>query len=201
MTARMLKARLTWIARLIGRRTAKMSGELAGDLSGELAGARAVSVLRERPRTQWVKSRSGLRLSAFTLLELMIVVVILGILAAFVVPRIVGRPDEARVAKAKIEISSLEQALELYNLDTGMYPSTEQGLQALVQPPQSGEIPSNWKEGGYLMKKRVPPDPWGNPYVYVSPGIQNPDSFDLSSLGKDGREGGEGTAADISNWE
>jgi general secretion pathway protein G len=131
----------------------------------------------------------------------MIVVVIMGILAAFVVPRIVGRPDEARVAKAKIEISSIEQALELYNLDNGIYPSTEQGLLALVQPPQSGEIPPNWKEGGYLMKKRLPADPWGNPYVYVAPGIQNPDSFDLSSLGKDGKEGGEGPAADITNWE
>jgi general secretion pathway protein G len=140
-------------------------------------------------------------LAAFTLLELMIVVVILGILAAFVVPRIAGRPDEARVVKAKVEISNLEQALELYNLDNGTYPSTEQGLKALAEPPETGEIPSNWKQGGYLVKKRVPNDPWGNPYVYVSPGVQNSDSFDLSSLGKDGKEGGEGTAADITNWE
>jgi general secretion pathway protein G len=193
MTVKRLKAGLTGIVRRIGLRTAKIPEELAG--------ARALSGLRARPRTQKMTGRSGPRLSAFTLLELMIVVVILGILAAFVVPRIAGRPDEARVAKAKIEVSSLEQALELYNLDNGMYPSTEQGLRALVEPPQSGEIPPNWKEGGYLMKKRLPSDPWGNPYVYVSPGLHNSDSFDLSSLGKDGREGGEGPAADITNWE
>jgi general secretion pathway protein G len=191
MTARGLKPMLTGIFRRIGLLKVKLSGSLARALPGS----------RTRPRTGREPRLSAPRLSAFTLLELMIVVVILGILAAFVVPRIVGRPDEARVAKAKIEISNLEQALELYNLDNGVYPSTEQGLRALVEPPQTGEIPPSWKEGGYLMKRRVPSDPWGNPYLYVSPGVQNPDSFDLSSLGKDGKEGGEGPAGDITNWE
>jgi general secretion pathway protein G len=191
MSARRLAAGRIGIIRQVGRHT----GNLLKTLTGFLSGSRAL------PRARRASGGAAPRLEAFTLLELMIVVVILGILAAFVVPRIVGRPDEARVAKAKIEISSFEQALELYHLDNGMYPSTEQGLRALVEPPQSGEIPANWKEGGYLMKRRVPSDPWGNPYVYISPGVRNPDSFDLSSLGKDGKEGGEGTAADITNWE
>ena len=140
------------------------------------------------------------RLAAFTLIELMVVIVILGILAAFVVPRLTKRPEDARVTKARVEISNLEQALELYYLDNGAYPSTEQGLSALVEKPQTGDIPQNWKEGGYLAKGRLPADPWGNPYVYVSPGIHNTD-YDLFSLGKDGQEGGEEYDADITNWE
>jgi general secretion pathway protein G len=140
------------------------------------------------------------RLSAFTLIELMVVIVILGILAAFVVPRLTKRPEDARVTKAKLEVSNLEQALELYYLDNGMYPSTEQGLAALIEKPQTGDIPQGWKEGGYLAKGRLANDPWGNPYVYVAPGIHNAD-FDLYSLGKDGQEGGEGYDADITNWE
>lgn len=139
-------------------------------------------------------------LRAFTLIELMVVIVILGILAVFVVPRITKRPEEARVTKARVEISNLEQALELYYLDNGTYPSTEQGLEALVQKPTTGEIPQNWQEGGYLSRRTIPVDPWGNPYVYVCPGIHNQD-FDLYSLGKDGKEGGEGYNADITNWE
>jgi general secretion pathway protein G len=142
----------------------------------------------------------SVRLKAFTLLELMVVVVILGILAAFVVPRISKRPEDARVTKARIEISNLEQALELYYLDTGMYPSTEQGLRALIEQPQTGDIPENWKPGGYLAKSKVPEDPWGNEYVYVSPGVHNAD-YDLFSLGKGGVEGGEGYESDITNWE
>jgi general secretion pathway protein G len=139
-------------------------------------------------------------LAAFTLIELMVVVVILGILAAFIVPRVTKRPEDARVIKAKTEIRNLEQALELYYLDNGSYPSTEQGLKALVEEPETGERPLNWKTGGYLQKSRVPVDPWGNPYVYASPGVHSSD-FDLSSLGKDGEEGGEGYDADITNWE
>jgi general secretion pathway protein G len=140
------------------------------------------------------------RAEAFTLLEMMVVVVILGILAAFIVPRIAKRPEDARVTKARVEISSLEQALELYYLDNGTYPSTEQGLRALIEIPQTGDIPTNWKPGGYLVKSKLPTDPWGNEYVYIYPGVRNVD-FDLSSLGKDGIEGGEGYDADITNWE
>jgi general secretion pathway protein G len=140
------------------------------------------------------------RMAAFTLLELMVVVVILGILAAFVVPRITKRPEDARVTRARVDIASLEQALELYNLDNGSYPTTEQGLLALIEQPQSGQIPENWQEGGYLAKSKVPEDPWGNEYQYVSPGVHNRD-FDLYSLGKDGVEGGEGYEADITNWD
>lgn len=139
-------------------------------------------------------------LEAFTLIELMVVIVILGILAAFVVPRLAKRPEDARVMKARIEISNIEQTLELYYLDNGIYPSMEQGLGALVEKPQTGEIPENWKEGGYLVKGRLSADPWGNPYIYVSPGIHNAD-YDIYSLGKDGQEGGEGYDADITNWE
>lgn len=137
---------------------------------------------------------------AFTLIELMVVIVILGILAAFVVPRLTKRPEDARVTKAKVEISNLEQALELYYLDNGRYPETDQGLRALVAKPGSGDDLQNWREGGYLVKGRLPDDPWGNPYMYVSPGLNNVD-YDLYSLGKDGEEGGEGYDADITNWE
>ncbi len=140
------------------------------------------------------------RFPAFTLIELMVVIVILGILAVIVVPRITKRPEEAKVTKAKVEIANLEQALELYYLDNGMYPSTEQGLEALVKKPEVGNIPKNWREGGYLSKKKVPLDPWGRPYVYISPGVHNKD-YDLYSLGRDGKEGGEGFDADITNWE
>jgi len=140
------------------------------------------------------------RAQAFTLLELMVVVVILGILAAFIVPRISKRPEDARVTKAKIEISNLEQALELYYLDTGVYPSIDQGLRALIEMPDTGDVPENWKAGGYLAKSKLAKDPWGNEYVYVSPGTHNED-YDLYSLGKDGIEGGEGYDSDITNWE
>ncbi len=140
------------------------------------------------------------RAQAFTLLELMVVVVILGILAAFIVPRISKRPEDARVIKAKIEISNLEQALELYYLDTGVYPYNDQGLRALIEMPDTGDVPENWKAGGYLAKSKLPRDPWGNEYVYVAPGTHNED-YDLYSLGKDGIEGGEGYDSDITNWE
>jgi general secretion pathway protein G len=150
------------------------------------------------PENHVRKNRSG-RLPAFTLIELMVVVVILGILAVFVVPRVSKRPEDARVTKARVEIANLEQALEMYYLDTGTYPTTEQGLNALVQEPSSGGV-SGWRDEGYLSKSKVPDDPWGNPYVYVSPGVHNRD-YDLYSRGKDGVEGGEGYDADITNWE
>lgn len=132
----------------------------------------------------------------FTLIELMVVIVILGILAGLVLPRFMGRTEEAKKTKARLQIENLEAALKLYKLDIGAYPTTEQGLEALVQKPSTGVIPKNWREGGYLEKAKVPEDPWGRPYVYMSPGIKNRD-FDLKSLGADGEEGGEGENGDI----
>jgi general secretion pathway protein G len=129
----------------------------------------------------------------------MVVIVILGILAGLIVPRIMDRPDEAKQMKARMQIESLETALKLYKLDTGSYPTTEQGLQALVQPPQTGNAPDNWKKGGYLEKGRVPVDPWGNEFVYLSPGIQN--EYDIVSYGADGVPEGEGANRDINSWE
>ncbi|MCG6869900.1 MAG: type II secretion system major pseudopilin GspG [Gammaproteobacteria bacterium] len=135
--------------------------------------------------------------SGFTLIEIMVVVVILSILAAIVVPRIMDRPDEARIVKAKQDIRAMEAALNLYRLDNYSYPSTEQGLEALISQPTTPPEPPNWKEGGYV--DRMPRDPWGNDYQYLSPGENG--AFDLYSLGADGQLGGEGTAEDIANWD
>jgi len=135
----------------------------------------------------------------FTLIELMVVIVILSILAGLIVPRIMGRPEEARQAKARIQIESLETALKLYRLDNGSYPTTEQGLQALVDAPEVGELAKNWREGGYLEKGKVPKDPWDNEYVYLSPGTQG--DYDILSYGADGEPGGEGKNKDIASWE
>jgi general secretion pathway protein G len=132
----------------------------------------------------------------FTLLEVMVVVVILGILAALVVPKIINRPDEARAIAAKQDIASLMQALKLYRLDNQRYPSTEQGLQALVVRPTSAPLAPNWKTGGYL--ERLPRDPWGNPYQYLNPGLRG--ELDVFSLAADGAPGGEGNDADIGSW-
>lgn len=131
----------------------------------------------------------------FTLIELMVVIAILAILAAIVVPKMVGRTDDARITATGTQIKNIEQALNLYKLDNGVYPGTEQGLESLVRPPNIGVIPKNWKEGGYLPK--VPMDQWGNPYVYLYPGSQGGAGYDLYSYGADGEEGGEGPAADI----
>lgn len=136
------------------------------------------------------------RSRGFTLIEVMVVVVILGILAAVVVPRIMDRPDEARIVKAKQDIRVLESALNLYKLDNYRYPTTDQGLEALVQRPSTPPEPSRWKEGGYI--DRLPQDPWGQPYQYLSPGQRGP--IDIYSLGADGQTGGEGTDAEIGNW-
>lgn len=135
----------------------------------------------------------------FTLIELMVVIVILGILAGLIIPRIMGRPDEARRAKARIQIESLETALKLYRLDNGSYPTTEQGLQALVEAPSAGQQAKNWRQGGYLERNKVPKDPWDKEFVYLSPGVHG--DFDLSSLGADGEPGGDGKNKDINNWE
>jgi general secretion pathway protein G len=133
----------------------------------------------------------------FTLIEIMVVVAILGILAALVVPKIMGRPDEARIVAAKQDIASIKQALNLYRLDNLRFPATEQGLQALVEKPAAGPIPGNWKTGGYL--ERLPNDPWGAPYQYLNPGLHG--EIDVFSLGADGKAGGEGNNADIGSWE
>lgn len=135
----------------------------------------------------------------FTLIELMVVIVILGILAGLIVPRIMGRPEEAKQLKAKIQIESLEMALKLYKLDSGMYPSTEQGLQALVEMPENGMVPQKWRKGGYLEKGKLPKDPWGNDFIYLSPGVQG--EYDIISYGADGEPGGEEKNKDINNWE
>lgn len=134
----------------------------------------------------------------FTLIELMVVIVILGVLAGLIVPRIMGRPDEAKQLKARMQIESLESALKLYKLDNGRYPGTEEGLDALVAPPETGQA-ANWRDGGYLEKQQVPRDPWGNAFLYLSPGQHS--DFDLMSYGGDGIAGGEGRDADINNWE
>ena len=135
----------------------------------------------------------------FTLIELMVVIVILGILAGLIVPRIMGRPEEAKQLKAKMQIESLETTLKLYKLDNGIYPETEQGLQALIEQPQTGKIPKSWREGGYLEKGRLPKDPWGNNFIYLSPGTYG--EYDIISYGSDGVQGGEGKNKDINSWE
>ncbi len=141
----------------------------------------------------------GLDDRGFTLIELMVVIIILGILVGYVGVRIMGKPEEARRTKARVQMETLETALKLYKLDNAIYPSTEQGLQALVEPPAVGVLPKAWREGGYLEKAKVPKDPWGNDYVYLSPGIHG--DFDLISYGRDGEPGGEDEDADINNWE
>jgi general secretion pathway protein G len=135
----------------------------------------------------------------FTLIELMVVIVILGILAGLIIPRIMGRPEEARRMKARVQIESIETALKLYKLDNGSYPTTEQGLQALVEAPTVGQLPKAWRDGGYLEKGKVPKDPWDNEFIYLSPGVNS--DFDLISYGADGEPGGEDINKDINNWE
>jgi general secretion pathway protein G len=129
----------------------------------------------------------------FTLIEVMVVVVILGLLAAIIVPKVMSRPDEARAVAARADIGAITQALKLYRLDNTFYPSTEQGLQALVQRPSTQPVPPNWKQGGYL--DRLPKDPWGREYLYLNPGVRS--EIDVFSLGADGQPGGEGTNADL----
>jgi general secretion pathway protein G len=138
------------------------------------------------------------RQRGFTLIELLVVIIILGILATFVVPKIMGRPAEARRTKAKLDIQSVESALNMFKLDSGFFPSTEQGLAALVAKPDIGRAARHWREEGYLEKGKVPKDPWGSEYVYISPGEHGP--FDLISYGGDGEPGGEGEDADVESW-
>ena len=140
--------------------------------------------------------RFNARSGGFTLIEILVVVVILSILAALIVPKIMDRPDQARVVAAKSDIRAIDAALKLYRLDNSVYPSTEQGLQALVTKPQTGDIPPNWKGSGYL--DRLPKDPWGHPYQYLNPGVHG--DIDVFSYGRDGQPGGEGVDADIGSW-
>lgn len=136
-------------------------------------------------------SREG----GFTLIEIMVVVIIIGLLAAIVAPQVIGRVDDAQIEKARADIRNIESALNLYRLDNFAYPSSEQGIEALVNRPNDPNL-RNWKAGGYLT--RVPADPWGNPYLYLNPG--NNGEIDVYTLGRDGRPGGEGIDADIGNW-
>ncbi len=135
----------------------------------------------------------------FTLLEIIVVVFILSLLVAIVAPKIMGRTDDAKIADAKVQIKNFETALKLYKIDSGSYPTTEQGLESLIEKPATGQIPGKYREGGYLEQKKIPLDPWGNPYIYVSPGIHG--DFDILSYGGDGKEGGEGKDADIKSWD
>ena len=136
------------------------------------------------------------RIRAFTLIEVMVVIAILAVLAALIVPKVMSRPDEARVVAARQDIASLLQALKLYRLDNLRHPTTEQGLAALVTRPTLAPVPPNWKPGGYL--ERLPRDPWGNPYQYLSPGLRG--EVDVFSFGADGVAGGEGFDADVGSW-
>ncbi len=145
------------------------------------------------------KSKSHSSNKGFTLIELMVVIVILSVLAVWVAPKIMGRPDQAKQVKAKVDIQGYETALKLYKLDSGMYPTTDQGLEALVAKPDGGKIPKNWRSGGYIDKGKIAKDPWGNEFIYLSPGVHG--DFDITSYGADGEPGGEEYNQDINSWE
>ena len=156
--------------------------------------ARGLNVILQRRRAA-ADTRCGQRQRGFTLIELMVVLVIIGVLAALVVPNVLDRADDARVTAARTDVNNLMQALKLYRLDNQRYPSAEQGLQALVARPTAAPAPINWKP--YLDK--LPNDPWGRPYQYLNPGIKG--EVDVLSLGADGQSGGEGRNADIGSWQ
>lgn len=143
--------------------------------------------------------RHFLSLTGFTFIEIMVVVVIIGLLVAIVSPNLMNRVEEARKTQTKTQIRNLEQALKLFKLDNGFYPTAEQGLKSLVEKPTVGRIPATYPERGYLEKGKIPPDAWGNPFIYISPGLYG--EFDIVSLGRDGKEGGEGPDADIFSWD
>ncbi|TFW06571.1 type II secretion system protein GspG [Oxalobacteraceae bacterium OM1] len=153
--------------------------------------------MQKQPVLSSLRRRSRLVQRGFTLIEIMVVVVIMGILAALVVPKLMGRTDDARITAARQDISTLMQALKLYKLDNQRYPTTEQGLQALTNKPTSGPAANGWKTGGYIDK--LPKDPWGNAYQYLSPGVHG--EVDVFSYGADGQPGGSGADADIGSWD
>lgn len=155
--------------------------------------------MRTFPEIDCMQHRTRCNESGFTLIELLIVMVILGLLAGMIVPRIMDRPEEARRVKAGVQIKSLETALRMYRLDNGAYPDTDQGLEALVALPKSGREPMRWRKGGYLEQGKIPKDPWGNDFIYLSPGQHG--DFDIISYGADGKAGGDGNDADINSWE
>jgi len=162
---------------------------------------RAPTSIKSRPKSVGAAGRAcpnpdRMGQSGFTLIEIMVVVVILAILAGIVIPKILERPEEARRTKATVQINNIEGALHLFKIDNGFYPSTEQGLDALINKPSTGRVPNKWKDGGYL--DRLPLDPWEGPYIYLSPGAHG--DYDLYSLGPDGEEGGEGGDADVQSW-
>jgi general secretion pathway protein G len=141
--------------------------------------------------------RARRRSVGFTLIEIMVVIVILGVLAALIVPKVLERPDEARGIAAKSDIAAVMQALKLYRLDNQRYPTGEQGLAALIAKPEQPPVPPNWKSGGYLEK--LPKDPWGRPYVYLNPGVRG--EIEVFSFGADGQTGGSGIDADLGSWD
>lgn len=154
-----------------------------------------------RPVRTSVRHQAGaptVRRSGFTLIELLVVIAIIATLAAVVAPSLFGNVGEARRSATKSQLLILSMALDSYRLDSDAYPTTEQGLQALRAIPVAGEAPKNWK--GPYVRQQIPVDPWDRPYIYLSPGIENPTSYDLYSLGKDGRVGGDGENADITSW-
>jgi general secretion pathway protein G len=136
----------------------------------------------------------------FTLIEIMVVVIILGLLATIVLPNIIGQEEKAKVNTAKTQIKSLENALDGYKLDNGFYPTTDQGFDALIKKPDAGRVPMKWREGGYLKPARIPKDPWGHDYHYFSPGNEGRE-YEVISYGPDGEPGGEGKNADIESWK
>ncbi len=135
----------------------------------------------------------------FTLIEIMVVVIILGLLAGLVLPRIMGQEETAKIEAAKVQIRSLENALDAFKLDNGFYPATDQGLDALIRKPEAGRVPSKWREGGYLKPARIPKDPWDKEFIYLSPGNEGRD-YEIVSYGPDNEPGGEGKNADIESW-
>ncbi|KJR41275.1 general secretion pathway protein G [Candidatus Magnetoovum chiemensis] len=134
----------------------------------------------------------------FTLLEVLVVIFILGLLVAIVAPKIIGRTDDAKITEAKVQIRNFQTALKMYKLDNGVYPTTDQGLDALIHEPATEPIPKKYRQGGYLENNKIPLDPWENPYIYASPGLNN--DIEILSLGSDGQEGGDGINSDIESW-